>query len=236
MTARLSGSRAVSRLRFAPPADPLLKRAGAVFLCMLLVAGCAPRLARDPCPPNTPECKPVFVVYDAWHAGIILRKSDIPAPAVPEVVDFPHADMIEFSWGDKDYFPDPDPGVIGALRAAFWSGGSVLHVVGFSGAVKTFYRTGEVVQMRLTPQGHDRLLRYISDTFARTSPTRRSQPSPGLSPQGRFYPATRKFSLLRTCNTWVAEALKSAGLPVSPALVITSGSLGSQLEGIGTRE
>jgi hypothetical protein len=43
------------------------------------------------------------------------------------------------------------------------------------------------------------------------------------------YPATPKFSLLRTCNTWVAEALESAGVPVSPRMVNTAGNLASQL-------
>jgi uncharacterized protein DUF2459 len=49
------------------------------------------------------------------------------------------------------------------------------------------------------------------------------------------YPATPKSSLLRTCNTWVAEALESAGVAVSPRMVITVGNLASQLAPLALR-
>jgi hypothetical protein len=46
-----------------------------------------------------------------------------------------------------------------------------------------------------------------------------------LVPNSRFYPSTGNFHILRTCNTWVAEALRYAGLPVTSRLVITAASL-----------
>lgn len=193
-------------------------------------------MVRWACTTPEPSCKLVFIVYDSWHAAIVLRQADITPHALPEVIDFPHVEFIEFSWGDKDYFPDPDAGIFTALKAAFWSKGSVLHVVGFSGNVRSFYRTGEIVELRLTSAAHERLLDYISNTFSRSAPTGRAPARAGLFTYSRFYPATHKFSLLKTCNTWVAEALNSAGLPISPVNVITADSLASQITGIGTRE
>jgi uncharacterized protein (TIGR02117 family) len=201
-----------------------------------MIVSRAPAMAHWACTTEEATCKPIFIVYDSWHAGIVLRKADIALHALPELVDFPDAEFIEFSWGDKDYFPDPNAGVFSAIKAAFWSSGSVLHVVGFSGAVRSFYRSGEVVELRLTTNAHDRLLEYISHTFSRPAPRDRAQPSAGLVGYSRFFPATRKFSLLKTCNTWVAEALKSAGLPVSPGQVMTADSLASQLTEVGVRE
>jgi hypothetical protein len=43
-----------------------------------------------------------------------------------------------------------------------------------------------------------------------------------------------KFSLLRTCNTWVAEALQYAGLPISSGFVITAANLGRRVQPLGT--
>jgi hypothetical protein len=37
---------------------------------------------------------------------------------------------------------------------------------------------------------------------------------------------------MNTCNTWVAEALETAGLPVSAGLVITAGQLAEELDKI----
>jgi hypothetical protein len=181
-------------------------------------------------------CKLVVVVHDSWHAAIVLRRADINHDSLPELVDFPDAEFIEFSWGDKDYFPNPDAGVFTAIKAAFWSSGSVLHLVGFSGNPKSFYRSGELVELRLTATAHGRLLGYLSRSFFRPPPKDRAEASAGLFPYSRFYPATHKFSLLKTCNTWVAEALESAGLPVSPGNVVTADSLATQLSGIEGRE
>lgn len=206
------------------------------LICLLMIVSAAPATAHWACPTAEPTCKLVFVVHDSWHAAVVLRKSDIPVDSVPELLDFPNAEFIEFSWGDRDYFPDPDAGVFTAIKAAFWSSGSVLHLVGFSGNIRSFYRSGEVVELRLTAQAHERMIDYISDTFSRPQPKGRAQAHAGLFAYSRFYLATRKFSLLKTCNTWVAEALKSAGLPISPINVITADSLATQMSGLGLRE
>jgi uncharacterized protein (TIGR02117 family) len=206
------------------------------LICLLMIVSAAPATAHWACTTAEPTCKLVFIVHDSWHAAIVLRKADITVDALPELMDFPEAEFIEFSWGDKDYFPDPDAGVFTAIKAAFWSSGSVLHLVGFSGNVRNFYRSGEVVELQLTAQAHQRIIDYISDTFSRLQPKGRAQAQAGLVAYSRFYPATRKFSLLKTCNTWVAEALKSAGLPISPINVITADSLATQMSGLGVRE
>jgi uncharacterized protein (TIGR02117 family) len=207
-----------------------------VLICLLLAASRASAAANWVCTTEEPMCKLVVVVYDSWHAAIVLRRADITHDSLPELVDFPDAEFIEFSWGDKDYFPNPDAGVFTGIKAAFWSSGSVLHLVGFSGNPKSFYRSEELVELRLTTNAHGRLLDYISRTFFRPPPRDRAEASAGLFTYSRFYPATHKFSLLKTCNTWVAEALKSAGLPISPGHVMTADSLATQLSGIVGRE
>jgi uncharacterized protein (TIGR02117 family) len=154
---------------------------------------------------------------------------------LPEVAHFPGARFIEFSWGDRDYFPHPQPGVLLALKAVFWSSGSVVHVVGLTTAPEVFYAAAERVELRLAPPAYARLIAYLSHSFARP-PTGAAQAQPGLFANSRFYPSTRKFSFLKTCNTWVAEALHSAGLPVSPGLVVTAAQLGEQIAKLETAQ
>ena len=172
----------------------------------------------------------VFIVHDAWHAAIVIKKADIPAVVLPELRDFPSAEYLEFSWGDRDYFPAPDGGLGLALKAAFWSSGSILHVVGFKDAVQNAYPSAEIIEIPLSEEGFQRLVKFISDTFSRPHPPAPAEARPGLFSNGRFYAAEGKFSLLRTCNTWVAEALSAAGLPIRPSYVITAGNLGDQLQ------
>jgi uncharacterized protein (TIGR02117 family) len=171
----------------------------------------------------------IFIVHDAWHAAIVTKKADIPIAVLPELRDFPAAEYLEFSWGDRDYFPAPDAGLGLALKAAFWSSGSILHVVGFKDAVQNAYPSAEIIEIPLSEEGFQRLVRFISDTFSRPHPPAPAEARPGLFSNGRFYAAEGKFSLLRTCNTWVAEALSAAGLPIRPSYVITAGNLSDQL-------
>ena len=200
-----------------------------VLLCLLLFAPPGHASAEWECKAPPPSCRPVFIVHSAWHAAIVLRKGDIPSEVVPELVDFPSAQFIEFSWGDKDYFPNPDAGVFAGLKAAFWSSGSVVHVVGLNGDWQAFYAGAAIIELHLMPASYGRLLDFVSKTFSRQAPGDRAQAYPGLFAHSYFYPATRRFSLLRTCNGWVAEALESAGLPIAPSYVITAGQLAEQI-------
>ena len=113
----------------------------AVGLCLNILLGLpAPLPAGWRCDSAQPDCRSVFIVRNWWHAAIVLRRSDIPEAMMPELNELPVAHMIEFSWGDRDYFPDPDAGVFTALKAAFWSSGSVLHLVAFDGAAESLLR------------------------------------------------------------------------------------------------
>ena len=187
------------------------------------------------CDAEKSACKSLFIVHDSWHAAIVLDKNDIAPAELPESADFPGAEFIEFSWGDQDYFPDPHSGFIAAIKAALWSSGSVIHLVGFSGTLEQVYRGAEIIELRLSLGAFNRLVESLSKTFFRDQGSSRAPAAPGLFPNSRFYPATPKFSLLRTCNTWVAEVLESAGVPLSPRLVITAGNLAGQLAPLALR-
>ncbi len=205
------------------------------LISLWLLVGCSVVHAQWSCLAGQSSCASVFIVHDTWHAAVVLSSSDISAAALPELADFPDARFIEFSWGDQDYFPNPNAGVWAALRAAFWSGGSILHLVGFNDKVEKFYGGAAITELRLAPAALDRLIGFISQTFARPAPKIRAPASPGLFAYSRFYPAHTHFSILRTCNSWVAEALEASGMPLSPHMVITAGNLASQIEPLGKR-
>ena len=168
----------------------------------------------------------VYVVQSGWHAGLILDAADISPSALPEIRDFPGARYIEFGWGDWDYYQAPDPGLGLATKAAFWSQGSVLHVYPVRGSLETEYAGREVLEIPVGDLGFDRLVAFVSQTFARPEGFK---PASGWAATaagiaGRFYKAEGKFHLFRNCNSWIAEALRSGGIPLS-GFIVTSGSL-----------
>ncbi|HEX2225722.1 MAG TPA: DUF2459 domain-containing protein [Candidatus Binatia bacterium] len=202
-------------------------------MVILLLTGCMPacseRVAQRTFTTAEPITAHIFVIYDDWHSAILLRAANLSPESFPEIRDFPGADYLEFSWGDREYFPHPDPGMGLALKAAVWSSGSIIHVVGVRGTPMASYPNAEIITIAVTDGEFQRLVQFISKTFVRSSPESASEARPGLSDNARFYLAHGRFSILRTCNTWVAEALRAAHLPVNASWVITAASLGRRV-------
>ena len=208
------------------------KLAGSASLIIFFLFACSNAATEIFIRDDGKNVKTVFVAHDNWHSAIVLRRSDIPAAALPEIKDFSGAELVEFSWGDRDYFPAPHAGLALTLKAAFWSSGSILHVVGYNDSIEKLFPGSEIVEIHLSEDSFQRLLGFLSDTFSRPQAGVPAEPRPGLFPNGRFYLAEGKFGVLRTCNTWVAEALNFAGLPINPRRVITANSLATQLRSL----
>lgn len=165
---------------------------------------------------------------------MILRTADIPPATLLEARDFPNAEYLEISWGDAGYFPAASAGISLAIKAALWSSGSVIHVVGFSGDIGKAYPNAQIIEIALPENGLRELIGFITDDLARADSSQPARASPGLFPHSRFYPAKSHFSALRTCNTWIAEAFRKSGLPLRTTFVISASSLGGQLRPYGT--
>jgi uncharacterized protein (TIGR02117 family) len=202
----------------------------AILLVLLLACASAGPIADPQSHREREKARRVFVVNHGWHSAVVVAKADIPEGLWPEIGDFPDADYLEFGWGDRDYYQAPDPGLGSALKAAFWSSGSVLHVVAFKGAVENYFPHSEIVEIALPEDAFQPLIQFISETFSRSDAAPPVETRPGLYGNSRFYPARGRFHLFRTCNTWVAEALRSGGLPISPAYAISAGNLMYQVK------
>ncbi len=164
----------------------------AILLCLADRLAYPEAASQWACTDSEPTCKSVSIVHNSWHAAIVLRKSDLAERTMPELADFPAAQFIEFSWGDKDYFPDPQSGIFGAIKAAMWSSGSVIHLVGFTDTVENFYRGATITELRLSRdrlRTHGRLCRRNFPTptiiwpCARSSGIVRLQPLLSGKPQ-----------------------------------------------------
>jgi len=204
------------------------------LLAPMLVALCACAVPL----PNPVEAKSsgpgveVYLVAHDKHSGIAIRRADIPAGLWPESRDFPQADYLEVGWGDRDYYYGRNQGWGSALRAALGSdNSSVLHVVGVRGPLMENFPASEIIEVRLSREGFERLVRYIQDAYDRAEAPAAAPLGPGLYGDSRFYAARETFNLFRTCNVWTARGLRGAGLPVHDS--ITKEELMSQAREIG---
>lgn len=179
-----------------------------VTLCLLAVPNAAWGEAE--------EQRRIFVSSNGWHTGIIIAVRDIPEERIPEARDFGGARYLEFGWGDAVFYPAPNPGFGTTLRAVL-PGPAVVHVAPLDRIPGEAFADVEVISISLGRGDFMRLVDYLHDSFERSDEKRVWPSARGLYRFSMFYPATGRFHLFNTCNTWTARALAVAGLDINVA-------------------
>ncbi len=199
-----------------------------------LVIACA-SVSRDLFPPgpNTPV-KSIYLVSHGWHAGIVVKRADIPPGVWPQHKDFPEAEYLEVGWGDKDYYMTPRPHLGITLKAGLLPTASVLHIVGFRGSVARHFPQSEVIRIDLSEAGFKRLCDYFENSYARDDAGLSQPLGPSLYGEGRFYRSRESYHAFNTCNVWTARALRHAGCPITPAVTLTVDALMTRVTTLGT--
>jgi len=170
----------------------------------------------------------VLVTSNGWHGAINVARADLPAGSIPETTDFPEASWFEFGWGDAVYYPASDPSVGQALAAAF-PGDAVVHLAGLPDHPSVVFPGTERIEVVLSESGFARLVAYLDASFDRGAAPRAAPVARGLYGFSRFYPATGRFHLFNTCNTWTARGLQAAGVPIDPVGVVSAAELVARL-------
>ena len=206
-----------------------------IWLLLLAVSSsaCAVSVRETLAPVESEPRKTIYLVSHGWHAGIVLRRADIPGNVWPALGGFADAQYLEVGWGDMDYYQTPKPhgGLI--VKAALLPTASVLHIVGFSGAVPTYFPYSEIIRIELSAAGFEHLSRTIAASFATDEAGNASSMGPGLYGNSRFYLSGESYHLYNTCNVWTARVLRAAGLPLIPATAIRVENLMSQARKFG---
>jgi uncharacterized protein (TIGR02117 family) len=210
-----------------------------ILLMSVLLCACASP-PKDLSPPGPGE--PFIIIYlvsHGWHAGIVVKRADIPAHIWPQHNDFPDAEYLETGWGDKDYYMTPSPHLGMTLKAGLIPTASVLHIVGFSGSVTRNFPRSEVVRIELSEVGFQQLCSYLENSYALDEAGRSLPLGPSLYGSGQFYLSRESYHAFNTCNAWTARGLREAGCAITPAenlsvdtLMATAAKCGAVIQNI----
>ena len=177
----------------------------------------------------------IWVVSNGWHSGIVLARADVPESVIPEIADFPHARFFEFGWGDAEFYPAREAGAWLALRAAF-PGPAVMHVSGLPDHPTRIWPNVTILSFAVNAEALRRLLDFLRNSFDRAGAGRAVVSARGIYPFSLFYPATGRFHLFNTCNSWTAQALTAMGLGASLAGVNTAEDLVARIRPFAVAE
>jgi uncharacterized protein (TIGR02117 family) len=183
------------------------------------LAGCASTPV-EPYVGTAPTHRTLYVIASGWHTEIGIRTDVLSASLAELVAAVPSTRYIVFGWGQRTYYMTPDPG-IGALLGAALPSPSVVLAIPLSEPPTAVFTTGsDVFALPVSQNGLDRLAQFIRDSIKQNPRGRPDRLGDGPYPGSTFYASTETYSVARTCNTWTAEALRVAGLPVRASGVI----------------
>lgn len=171
----------------------------------------------------------VYIVQRDWHANILVKKERLDGllwRSIPEIDD---ARFVKVSWGDQHFYQSYSSSVWLAARAVLWPTQAVIRIMDYSKPFPPVYTDSGMIAIAMQAGDYDRLCNFISSSFARDKQNN-VIPSSGFDYSIGFYRARRKYHLFRTCNTWVALALKKAGLDICPFGVLSVDQLFRRLK------
>ena len=200
-----------------------------LLLFVFALSSCAPRAMELPTRHRCHPKESFYVLGHGWHAGIALNRLDLldVVPSLRE--DFPNGEYLEIGWGDAQFYQARTDTAYSAIRAILWPTSTVLHVVAVPKSLRDQFSGSDVMEVSVPRAGYERLLAYVSRSFATTPDRDLLRLGPALYGEGWFYRAEGTFHAFNTCNTWVAKAIGSTGFPLDNRSVITVGALLTQL-------
>lgn len=214
-----------------------------VLLLLVLAACSANHPGPDPGSHQGPATETIHVVIREWHTDIGLPADVVRGRLSPLRETFPGADWFVFGIGERRFIVNPDAGVLDMLTALFPSPSAMLVTGLRQPPAAAFAASGEVITLRVTQAGLARLVAFIAASFEYNAPAsvhdvlagEDNAPagplllSQGPYPGSLFYYATPTYSGLYTCNTWTADALRSAGIPIRPSITLFASDVARQI-------
>jgi hypothetical protein len=170
----------------------------------------------------------VDVIALAWHTEIGVAAADIHGPLTALVSEFAGARELVFGWGQREYYMAGHPGSADLIGAAFPSTAVMLVIPVTTSPTDTF-PGAEVLPQGVSRPGLDRFSNYVWGYLEKGPDGRPIRLAPGPFPGSVFYASGATYYLARTCNTFTAEGLRVAGVPVHASAVILPYQVTDQL-------
>ncbi len=180
-----------------------------------------------------PLDRTVFVLTASWHTEIGLSGDDITGPLATLRRSFPRAQYLVFGWGAEGYYMARHPDFADLLRAVA-PGPAVMLVIPVQTALSdSFGGDTRIVAVPAAPGGVARLSQFLWSYLSKAPDGSLRAVGSGPYPGSVFYAAQGTYDISHTCNSFTAEGLYSAGLPVDPSGVIRAEQVIDQLQTVG---
>ena len=180
----------------------------------------------------------VHVIRRGWHTDIAVPAA---GPLVPELAslarDFPGVRYLVFGFGDRAYLMEPGAGPLATVRALLPGRGAIL-LTALAATPEEAFGLEAVVALPLAGEEFRRLQQFLADSLDRggLAPGDRLRPlAAGPYPGSVFHASTITYAATYTCNTWTAEAIAVAGVPLRADGVLLAGQVMARVGAIAAQ-
>jgi uncharacterized protein (TIGR02117 family) len=163
----------------------------------------------------------IAVASNDWHTSLLLPRQTpvwnwdetIEPQDISSLAEASARQWLSFGWGERSFYAETpqfaDFSFQKAFYAVFVSEQFVLHV----GLEHQPIPDESLRVLSVNSAQYLSLVNYVKQTFLLDDKGKARRVLDGFSQTDAFFDAGMDYTLLFTCNTWVAEALRSAGIP-----------------------
>lgn len=173
----------------------------------------------------------IYVVRRGWHMDIGFAAGDLQPPLHAVVGQFPGVRYVFFGFGDQRYLLAKDRNAPVSL-AALWPGRGMILATALASSPQDAFGGAHVIALSVTQEQARDTQAFVWHSLENGIQPYATGPYEGSS----FFAATPRYSAFHTCNTWAAESLRAAALPIHSTGVIFAGQLWRQVRRLAKKQ
>jgi Protein of unknown function (DUF2459) len=206
-------------------------RACAALLATALFGAIVPASAAtraDDAPHAESPRMAMYLARRHWHIDVGFSVRELGPSLAFLAPRFPRAKYLFFGFGDRHYLLSKRKGT-STLSGALLPGPGMILVTAIENSPAQAFGASHVLEFDISAAETAAAQGFVRRSLSGEEEATDIPPfADGPYEGSLYYSAVPRYSALYTCNTWAAEALNSAGLPVRTRLVLFAGQLWSQ--------
>lgn len=186
----------------------------------------------------------IYLIRRGWHTDVGFATAELSEPLKSIAGYFPGAVYLVFGFGDRRYLTESHR-TTPAMLAALWPGDGLLLVTGLGRPPGDAFGPAHVRTFRLSAEQGQAAMDFLWWSFLGTQLPAPEQlrPSaeirsigPGPYDGSLYFSARQRYSAVYTCNTWAADVLHHADLPLNTTGIFFSSQLWRRSRKLGAAD